>query len=93
MGRKDSGPAWPKHLDEGGVGDGEETERSHLLPVREIFVVGGEAREFVERPNSQLADRGLVEPVVFGVLESEFEMQEVFPPQVVPVVGAGCGEW
>ena len=92
MGRKDSGPAWPKHFHEGGVGDGEEPERSHLLSVGAFLVVGGEAGEFVERPNSQLADGGLVVPVGFGVLESEFDIEEVFPPQVVPVVVVVFGE-
>jgi len=50
------------------------------------LVVGTEASEFVERPDSEPSDRRLVEPFGFGVVDAEFEVEEVFPPQIKPVL-------
>lgn len=50
------------------MGDREEPERSYLLLVGQVTVVGGEGRQLVEGPDAELPDSGLVEPVGLIVL-------------------------
>ena len=87
-----SGSAVEACFDCDGVGDGEEPEGAHLSGVGAVVVVGGEAGEFVERRDGESPDGGLVEPVGLGMVETEFDVEEVVPPHVEPVLAAGFGE-